>query len=88
MDVGVRKAAGALLCLALGSCVSTTDPHATFSKVRVEPMGPGQFMITCVDSPSYCAQQANRQCPAAYDVVSNTSNPADFGRMTMIVRCR
>jgi hypothetical protein len=63
------------------------DPNATFSPVRVAPMGPEQYMINCVDSPRYYAQQANRVCPAAYDVVSNV-NSADFGRMTMIVRCR
>lgn len=64
------------------------DPTVAFSPVRVAPMGPGQYMISCVDSPGYCAVQANRVCPAAYDVVSNVVNPADYGRMTMIVRCR
>jgi hypothetical protein len=71
----------------LASClVSSDDPDARFSRVRVEPMGPSQFMLSCVDSPQICAQEANRLC-AAYDVVSNTTNPADFGRMTMIIKC-
>jgi len=39
----------------LGGCVSTSDPNATLSAVRVYPMGPSQYMITCVDSPGYCA---------------------------------
>lgn len=73
--------------LALAGCVGT-DPSAPLSAVRVYEMGSDQFMVTCVDSPGFCAQQANESCPAGFDVVSNTTNPADFGRMTMIIRCR
>jgi hypothetical protein len=74
-------------CATLAGCAST-DPNATFSAVRVYPMGPDQFMITCVDSPGYCANQAARSCPAGFDVTSNVTNPADYGRMTMTVKCR
>ena len=77
----------AAIILTLTGCISTTDPDAPLSAVRVAPMGPGQFMVTCVDSPLYCARMSNKTCPAGYDVVSNTSNPADYGRMTMIVKC-
>jgi len=73
--------------LLLAGCVSTDNPDAPLSTVRVEPMGPQQFMISCVDSPRFCAQQAVRSCPNGFDVVSNVTNPADFGRMTMIVKC-
>jgi hypothetical protein len=76
-----------VLCLGIAACVSTDDPNATFSAVRLYPMGSGQYMITCVDSPGYCARQATRSCPSGFDVVSNTTNPADYGRMTMIVKC-
>lgn len=68
--------------------ISKDDPNAALSAVRVAPMGPGQWMIACVDSPLICARQANRSCPAGFDVVSNTTNAADFGRMTMIIKCR
>lgn len=71
----------------LTGCVSTSDPNALLSTVRVSPMGPKQWMITCVDSPQYCAEQANRICPQGFDVTSNTVNPADYGRMTMIIKC-
>lgn len=50
-------------------------------------MGPGQYMITCVDSPMYCARLANKTCPNGFDVKSNVTNPADYGRMTMIIKC-
>jgi len=73
--------------LFLGGCVSTNDPNAPLSAVRVYPMGPSQYMVTCVDSPGYCAQQANRSCPQGFDVTSNTTNPADYGRMTMTIKC-
>jgi len=69
------------------SCVSTTDSKAVFSTVRSYPMGPSQFMVTCVDSPKYCAAESNKLCPNGFDVVSNTTNPADYGRMTMIIKC-
>jgi hypothetical protein len=69
-----------------GLNVSSDDPDAKFSRVRVSPMGPGQYMISCVDSPQICANEANRLCPA-YDVVSNVTNQADYGRMTMIIKC-
>lgn len=75
------------LCPIAGCAVSSTDPYATFSRVRVAPLGPGQYMVSCVDSPQYCAAEANRVCPGGLAVVSNTVNPADFGRMTMIVKC-
>jgi len=86
----MRIGLSVVCALALGSsgCVSTDDPNAMFSAVRVEPMGPGQFMISCVDSPKYCAQQAVKSCPSGFDVASNVTNPADYGRMTMIVKCR
>jgi hypothetical protein len=76
----------AIATLALSSCVSN-DPNALLSTVRVSPMGPGQYMVSCVDSPSYCAQEANKLCPSGMDVVSNTTNPADYGRMTMVIKC-
>lgn len=79
----------AVLALVLNGCiVSSDDPDARFSRVRVTPMGPSQFMVSCVDSPQICAEEANRLCPAAYDVVSNVTNPAQHGRMTMIIKCR
>jgi hypothetical protein len=78
-----------VLFVLLSGCVSTSDPNAAFSTVRVEPMGRNQYMISCVDSAAYCARQANRSCPGGnYDVVSNTNNPRDFGRTTMIIRCQ
>ena len=64
------------------------DPSAPLSYVRVHKMGPDQFMITCVDNPKYCAEWATKSCPAAFDVVSNTTNAEDYGRMTMIIRCK
>ena len=45
-------------------------------------------MVACVDSPAYCAEESARKCPSGFDVTSNTVNPADYGRMTMIIRCR
>jgi hypothetical protein len=74
--------------LMLEGCVSNSDPNAMFSSVRVSSMGPGQYMVSCVDSPSYCAREANTLCPTGMDVVSNSSNSADYGRMTMIIKCR
>lgn len=70
----------------LAACV-TNDSDALFSTVRSTPMGPGQHMVSCVDSPAYCAHESNRLCPEGFDVTSNTVNPSDYGRMTMIIRC-
>jgi len=78
----------ACAALSLAGCeVSQTDPNATFSAVRAYPMSGGQVMITCVDSNQYCAEQASRSCPGGFDVSSTSVNPADYGRMTMIIRC-
>jgi hypothetical protein len=41
----------------------------------------------CVDSPSYCAHEANKLCPQGFDVTSNVTNAADYGRMTMTIKC-
>lgn len=70
--------------LLMSSCVSISDLNAP---VSVYPIGPAQFMVTCVDSPAYCTEQANALCPQGFDVVSNTTNPADYGRMTMVIKC-
>ena len=77
-----------LILVFLTGCISTNDPNATLSAVRVYDMGPNQFMVTCVDSAGYCAEQARLSCPSGFDVVSNEVNAADYGRMTMIVRCK
>lgn len=71
----------------MAGCVSTTDPDAFLSTIRSNPMGPNQYMVSCVDSPKYCANESNRLCPKGFDVVSNVVNEADFGRMTMIIKC-
>jgi len=76
-----------IAALLSGCAISTTDPNAPMSAVRMSSMGPGQYMITCVDSPMYCAQLANKACPNGFDVKSNVTNSADFGRMTMIIKC-
>lgn len=83
----VLTISGLVTVLLLAGCVSTSDPNALLSTVRVNPMGPGQWMVSCVDSPQYCANQANASCPKGFDVTSNVTNPADYGRMTMIVKC-
>lgn len=70
-----------------GCAVTMADPNATFSAVRVYPMGPSQYMITCVDSPSYCTTQAVKQCAQGFDVVNTSTNSGDYNRMTMIVKC-
>lgn len=70
-----------------GACVSSTDSTAILSTVRSYPMGPAQYMVTCVDSPMYCANESNKLCPRGFDVISNATNPADYGRMTMVIKC-
>lgn len=75
------------IAASLAGCVSTTDSKAYFSAVRSTPMGPYQYMVSCVDSPRYCANESNKLCPQGFDVVSNVTNPADYGRMTMIIKC-
>ena len=76
-----------LIAAFLVGCVSTTDSKAFLSTVRSTPMGPGQYMVSCVDSPIYCANESNKLCPDGFDVKSNVTNPADHGRMTMIIKC-
>lgn len=77
----------AFLLVWLSGCVSTTDSSAFLSTVRSNPMGPSQYMVSCVDSPKYCANESNKLCPDGFDVNSNVVNPADYGRMTMIIKC-
>lgn len=73
-----------LAALLMAGC---NDPNAPLSVVRVHELGPGQFMVSCVDSPGYCAEHATKACPSGFNVISNTTNPADYGRMTMVIRC-
>lgn len=67
--------------------ISTNDSGAHLSAIRSRAMGPNQYMVACVDSPMYCANESNKLCPNGFDVVSNVTNPADYGRMTMIIKC-
>jgi len=75
-----------IAALILVGCVSN-DPNAFLSTVRVSQLGSGQYMVSCVDGMNNCAQEANKLCPAGMDVISNTVNPADYNRMTMIIKC-
>jgi hypothetical protein len=86
-ETGMRYLIAVFALMLNGCLVSSDDPDARFSRVRVSPMGPAQFMVSCVDSPQICAEEANRKCPIGFDVVSNVTNPADYGRMTMIINC-
>ncbi len=74
------------LTASLSAC-AMDDPNSTFSAVHVQRMGNNGYMISCVDSPAYCADQAGKVCPQGFDVTSNVTNPADFGRMTMTIKC-
>ena len=82
-----RLMAAAIFLTLLPNCVSTTDSSALFSTIRSEPMGHSQWMVSCVDSPKYCARESNKLCPDGFDVISNVTNEADYGRMTMIIKC-
>ena len=86
MDAGLRSLGIVLLIVAIEGC-NITSPNFPFSSVGLYPMGPSQYMVTCVDSPKYCADRATKICPQGFDVASNTTNPADHGRMTMIIKC-
>lgn len=77
-----------ILSLAVAGCAIPNDPNAPLSTVRVAAMGPGQYAVSCVDGVGNCVRQTNKLCPSGYDVTSNVTNPADYGRMTMIIRCR
>jgi len=67
--------------------VSTTDPHSELSAVRYHPIGPDKYMISCVDSQSYCTDLATRLCGVKYNVISSWVNNNDYGRTTMVVKC-
>lgn len=76
-----------VLALFVAGCVPA-DPDAALSTVRVYPVGPDQFMITCVDGSKNCAAQLPKVCPKGSEVTSMTANPADYGRVTMMVNCK
>ena len=44
-------------------------------------------MVSCVDSPMYCANELNKLRPAGFDVTSNVTNAADYACTTMIIKC-
>ncbi len=77
-----------LFCVIAVGCVSTSDPNAPLSAVRRADMGNGQFMISCVDSPGYCANLARDTCPAGFETSGITGQAIGNQRMTMIIRCR
>lgn len=73
--------------LTLCGCISTTDSKAMFSTVRSEPMGPDQYMVSCVNKPRYCAEESNKLCPQGLDVVSTTGSATSHDRLTMVIKC-
>ncbi len=78
----------ALFSVIVAGCVSTSDPNAYLSAVRRIDMGNGQFMISCVDSPGYCANLARDTCPMGFDTTNVTGQAIGNQRMTMVIRCR
>ena len=55
--------------------------------VRSSAMGRNKWMVSCLESPNYCTREATTLCGGAFMVLSNVTDPADYGRMTMVVRC-
>lgn len=76
-----------VISVLLAGCISTTDSSDLLSTVRSTQIGPGQYMVSCVDSPMYCVNESNKSFPMGFDVKSNVTNPAGYGRETMIIKC-
>lgn len=78
----------ALFCIAaISSGCITNDSSGTFARARSRQTSPTGFIITCVDGQRFCLDEAERVCPGGYDIASNTTNPQDYGRITMIIKC-
>lgn len=80
-----------LMTLLLSGCapaISTSDPDASLSAVRMRQLGDDRYMISCVDSNQYCTSLARNVC-GEYSVKSEWGNATAWGdRRTMIVKCK
>jgi hypothetical protein len=80
------------LCLTpvlLAGCASSwTDPSA-LTRTSVERLGSSnEYRVSCTDTPRFCDEPAKQSCPSGYDVIDSTVNPSDYGRTTLLIRCR
>lgn len=83
----VGKLISVVVASALCSGCITNDSSGTFSRVRSRQTAPGKYIVACVDGQRYCLDEADKLCAAGYDIKINTTNNADYGRITMIIEC-
>jgi hypothetical protein len=86
----LARIAMCLLPTLLGGCAATswTDPDLALSRVKVTQIAPDEYRVSCVDSPKFCDDPAKRSCPDGFDVLQSSVEPADYGRTTLLIKCR
>ncbi|MFT5426887.1 MAG: hypothetical protein ACI9ZT_001834 [Gammaproteobacteria bacterium] len=62
--------------------------NGIISKVKTTTIGPSQYEVTCVESPSYCAEEFKRLCPKGFNVDGYFRNEYDHGQITARIVCK
>ncbi len=57
------------------------------SKVRSNQEGPSQFLVTCFESPQFCAEEFKRLCPDGHRVEGYFIDEFDHGQITARISC-
>lgn len=73
--------------LALAGCATNWNDPAALERTRVQPMGPGEYLVSCSDSPRFCDEPAKQSCPNGFDVTRRSVDPSAYGRTTLLIKC-
>ena len=65
------------------------DKNTTSEIVRAHSssIGPSQYEVICYESPSYCAEEFKRLCPAGFTVDGYFRNDFDHGQIVARITC-
>ncbi len=77
-------------CTAQQLGVSTNDPDARLSAVRMRELGDNKYMISCVDSNQYCEDLAANVCGGKFKIRSawgQAGTGFNDSRRTIVVKC-
>ena len=70
-----------------GPVITAQEVREPDSKVQTRQEGPAQFLVTCFESPQYCAEEFKQLCTDGHRVLGYFRNEFDHGQITARIAC-
>jgi thioredoxin-related protein len=66
---------------------SAEDDTNQVNNVQTKKEGPSQYLVTCFESPQFCAEEFKRVCPDGHRVEGYFRNEYDHGQINARISC-